>query len=88
MLFPQYIWLVNQKEETIQGEESMTSLSREVRLFNAKKGYFYFHLMVCEIFFKGQHHRSEKEKLRAPINLSPLNSLKPDLVLSAARYLG
>lgn len=66
----------------------MTSLSREVRLFNAKKGYFYFHLMVCEIFLKGQHHRSEKEKLRATINLSLFNSLKPDLVLSAARYLG
>ena len=37
----------------------MTSLSREIRLFNAKKGYFYVHLMVYRIF-KGQHHGSKK----------------------------
>lgn len=42
----------------------MTSLSREVRLLNAKKGYFYFHLMFCEtFFFKGQHHGRKKEEL-------------------------
>ena len=37
----------------------MTSSSREIRLFNAKRGYFYVHLMVCRIF-KGQHHGSKK----------------------------
>lgn len=73
MLFPQQIWLVNQKEETIWRGESMTSLSTEVRLVNAKKGYFYFHLMVCR-FFKGQHSGSKKEKLFKNISHKSLSS--------------
>lgn len=65
----------------------MTSLSREVRLLNAKKGYFYFHLMFCEIFFFLEVKRRNYLR-RAPTNLSPLNSLKPDPILLAASYLG